>query len=36
MKKPFVVQDLSELPNTAKDGDYAIVNGVFQQISEAS
>jgi len=36
MKKPFVVQDLSELPASAKTGDYAIVNGIFQQISEAS
>jgi hypothetical protein len=36
MKKPFVVQDLSELPSSAKTGDYAIVNGVFQQISEQS
>ena len=36
LKRPYIVQDLSELPNTAKDGDYAIVNGVFQKISEQS
>jgi len=34
LKRPYIVKDLSELPDTAKTGDYAIVNGVFQKISE--
>lgn len=36
MKKPFVVNSLDELPSSAKTGDYAIVNGIFQQVSEVS
>jgi len=36
IKKPFVVNSLDELPSSAKTGDYAIVNGIFQQVSEVS
>ena len=34
MKRPYVVNTLDDLPETAKSGDYAVVNGVFMQIRE--
>lgn len=36
MKRPYVVNSLDDLPETAKSGDYAVVNGIFMQIREQS
>ncbi len=34
VKRPYVVNTLDDLPETAKSGEYAVVNGVFMQIRE--
>ena len=34
MKRPFIVDSLADLPSSAKTGDYAIVDGSFQEIKE--
>jgi hypothetical protein len=34
IKRPYVVNTLDDLPETAKSGEYAVVNGVFMQIRE--
>lgn len=36
MKRPYVVNSLDDLPETAKSGEYAVVNGIFMQIREQS
>lgn len=36
MKRPYVVNSIDDLPDTAKSGDYAVINGVFMQIREQS
>ena len=32
MKRPYIVRSYDDLPEKAKTGDYAIVNGVFEKI----
>lgn len=36
IKRPYVVNSLDDLPEAAKSGDYAVVNGVLMQIREQS
>jgi len=36
MKRPYIVSSIDELPDTAKAGEYAVINGVFSTIEEQS